>query len=227
MKIVFATNNKHKLDEVRAILGEQIEVLSLADIGCHDDIPETGRTLEENALQKARYIWDHYHLPCFADDTGLEVEALGGAPGVFSARYAAVRYAALTTQHAEPHTPPLSHDSQANMSQLLRDLGECTNRRARFRTVIALIEKVDVCPCGCTSVKREHLFEGIVEGEITRQPCGSNGFGYDPVFRPEGFDNTFAELPAETKNAISHRARATAKLCEFLKFFYFFSFLVF
>lgn len=214
MKIVFATNNKHKLEEIRAILGERMEVLSLKDIGCDVDIPETGKTLQENALQKARYVWDHYHLSCFADDTGLEVDALDGAPGVYSARYAAVRYVAAQSQQTEQ--APDSHDSEANMTQLLSDLGENNNRRARFRTVIALILKKDVCPCGCTSIKQEHLFEGIVEGEITRERSGVEGFGYDPIFRPEGYDKTFAELGADVKNQISHRARATKKLAEFL-----------
>lgn len=223
-RIVFATNNAHKLSEIRAILGNEIEVLSLQDIGCDVDIPETGTTLEENALIKARYVYDHYHLSCFADDTGLEVEALDGAPGVYSARYAEMRYAATESQHTvaapksqESEAAPKSHDSEANMTQLLKDLGENNNRRARFRTVIALIEKKDVCPCGCTSIKREHLFEGIVEGEITRERSGAEGFGYDPIFRPDGYDKTFAELGVEVKNQISHRARATQKLAEFLK----------
>jgi XTP/dITP diphosphohydrolase len=214
MKIVFATNNAHKLEEIRAILGEKIEVLSLKDIGCDVDIPETGETLQENALQKARYVWEHYHLSCFADDTGLEVDALEGAPGVFSARYAAVRYAATKSQPTE--NAPASHDSEANMAQLLSDLGENNNRKARFRTVIALILKKDVCPCGCTSIKQEHLFEGIVEGEITRKRSGVGGFGYDPIFRPDGYEHTFAELGADIKNQISHRALATKKLCDFL-----------
>ena len=203
MKIVFATNNQHKLDEVRAILGDHIEVLSLNDIGCHADIPETGTTLEENARQKANYIWEHYHLPCFADDTGLEVDALGGAPGVYSARYAAME-------------GQEGHDSEANMARLLRELGENNNRHARFRTIIALILKKDVCPCGCTSIKQEYQFEGIVEGEITRQKSGAEGFGYDPIFRPDGYTQTFAELGTDVKNSISHRARAVAKLCDFL-----------
>ena len=205
-KIVFATNNAHKLSEIRQILGDRVEVLSLKDIGCDVDIPETGTTLEANALQKARYIWDHYHLSCFADDTGLEVEALHGAPGIYSARYAAM----------EEGREAVSHDSEANMARLLRELNEKVNRKARFRTVIALIEKVDVCPCGCTSIKKEHLFEGIVEGEITRERSGAEGFGYDPIFRPDGYDKTFAELGADIKNQISHRARAVAKLYEFL-----------
>ena len=200
MKIVFATNNKHKLEEIRSILGESIEVLSLKDIGCDVDIPETGTTLEENALQKAQYIYDNYHLSVFADDTGLEVDALNGAPGVYSARYAGGE----------------GHDSEANMTKLLKELGENNNRHARFRTVIALIEKKDVCPCGCTSIKEIHRFEGIVEGEIIRERRGGEGFGYDPIFQPEGYDKTFAELGMDIKNHISHRARAVAKLCEFL-----------
>ena len=205
MKIVFATNNKHKLDEIRSILGESIEVLSLKDIGCDADIPETGKTLDENALQKAQYVYDNYHLDCFADDTGLEVDALDGAPGVYSARYAN-----MENPSAE------SHDAEANMSRLLRELGENNNRKARFRTVIALIRKKDVCPCGCTSIKEIYKFEGIVEGEIIRERRGGEGFGYDPIFQPDGYDKTFAELGMDIKNQISHRARATQKLCEFL-----------
>ena len=216
MKIVFATNNAHKLSEIRAILGSRIEILSLADIGCHVDIPETGHTLEENALQKARYVYDHYHLSCFADDTGLEVEALGGAPGVFSARYASLAASVPMGRDSIAASVPPSHDSQANMSRLLRELGENNNRRARFRTVIALIEKESVCPCGCTAVKREHLFEGIVEGQIRREQSGVGGFGYDPIFQPDGYAITFAEMTPEQKNTISHRARATAKLAAFL-----------
>ena len=208
MKIVFATNNEHKLSEIRAILGPSFDVVSLADIGCHEDIPETGQTLEENALMKAEYVYNKYHLSCFADDTGLEVEALNGAPGVYSARYAAIVPA------GEPAGP--SHDSEANMARLLRELANNNNRKARFRTVIALIEKKNVCPCGCTSIKVVHKFEGIVNGEITREKSGAEGFGYDPIFRPDGYDKTFAELGLDIKNQISHRARATAKLCEFL-----------
>ena len=205
MKIVFATNNQHKLQEIRQILGDRVEVLSLKDIGCDVDIPETGQTLEENALQKARYVYDNYHIDCFADDTGLEVEALNGAPGIYSARYASMENGAA------------SHDSEANMARLLRELADQENRTARFRTVIALILKKDVCPCGCTSIKQEHLFEGIVNGEITRERSGAEGFGYDPIFRPKGYDKTFAELGADIKNQISHRARATQKLAEYLK----------
>jgi len=199
MKIVFATNNEHKLKEIRAILGSSFEVVSLADIGCHEDIPETGQTLEENALQKAQYIYDHYHMNVFADDTGLEVEALNGAPGVYSARYAALECAATESQQA------VSHDSEANMTRLLKELGENNNRKARFRTVIALIEQGTV-----------HEFEGIVEGEIIRERRGGEGFGYDPIFQPDGYDHTFAELGNDIKNQISHRARATKKLANYL-----------
>ena len=209
MKIVFATNNEHKLSEIRAILGPSFDVVSLADIGCHEDIPETGQTLEENALMKAEYVYNKYHLSCSADDTGLEVEALNGAPGVYSARYAAIVPA------GEPAGP--SHDSEANMARLLRELANNNNRKARFRTVIALIEKKDVCPCGCTSIKVVHKFEGIVNGEITREKSGAEGFGYDPIFRPDGYDKTFAELGLDIKNQISHRARTTQKLAEYLK----------
>ena len=199
------------MQEIRQILGDRVEVLSLKDIGCDVDIPETGQTLEENALQKARYVYDHYHIDCFADDTGLEVEALNGAPGVYSARYAAM----------EPMSPispmrPMSHDSEANMARLLRELANQDRRTACFRTVIALIQKTDVCPCGCTSIKQEHLFEGIVKGEITKERSGVEGFGYDPIFRPDGFQQTFAEMTAEQKNGISHRGRAVAKLADYL-----------
>jgi XTP/dITP diphosphohydrolase len=208
MKIVFATNNQHKLEEIRAILGSKFEVLSLADIGCHEDIPETGQTLEENALMKAQYIYDKYHVDCFADDTGLEVDALGGAPGVYSARYAAMESADGTAA---------SHDSEANMVRLLRELGNSDQRKARFRTVIALVEKQNVCPCGCTSIKQIHRFEGIVNGEIIREKRGGEGFGYDPIFQPEGYNQTFAELGVDIKNQISHRAKASQKLAEYLK----------
>ena len=211
MKIVFATNNKHKLDEIRSILGDSIEVLSLNDIGCDVDIPETGKTLEENALQKAQYVYDNYHIDCFADDTGLEVEALDGAPGVYSARYAA-----LPDNPVKSEGGASSHDSEANMTRLLYELNGKDNRKARFRTVIALIQKKDVCPCGCTSIKEIHKFEGIVEGEIIRERRGGEGFGYDPIFQPNGYDKTFAELGMDIKNHISHRARATQKLAEFL-----------
>lgn len=194
MKIVFATNNAHKLDEVRAILqGTGIEILSLNDIGCHEDIPEDAGTLEGNAMQKARYVKSHYGYDCFADDTGLEVNALGGAPGVYSARYASLDNAAAA-----------SHDSDANMLRLLRELNGKTDRAAQFRTVIALIFQ-----------GKENLFEGIVRGVITTERHGTDGFGYDPVFQPDGYNTTFAEMTAEEKNAISHRGRATAKLAGF------------
>lgn len=201
MKIVFATNNQHKLQEIRDILGSEFEIVSLKDIGCDVDIPETGNTLEENAMQKAQYVYDHYNLSCFADDTGLEVEALNGEPGVHSARYA----------------EGTDHDSEANMAKLLRNLEGKDNRKARFRTVIALIQKQDVCPCGCTSIKKVNRFEGIVDGSIATEKHGTAGFGYDPIFVPEGYDKSFAELGEEIKNGISHRARAVAKLAEYLK----------
>ena len=189
MKIVFATNNQHKLSEIRNILGNRFEVVSLSDIGCHEDIAETGQTLEENALLKARYIHDKYNIDCFADDTGLEVYSLGGAPGVYSARYAGP-----------------GHDSQANMTKLLNELKDKSDRRARFRTVIALIMD------GKTTT-----FEGIVNGEIISERRGGEGFGYDPIFRPEGYNQTFAEIGVGVKNQISHRARATQKLAKYLK----------
>lgn len=195
MKIVFATNNKHKLDEIRSILGNRVEVLSLADINCHDDIPETGTTLEANAMQKAEYIASKYGMSVFADDTGLEVDALNGAPGVYSARYAGGD----------------GHDSEANMTKLLAELGENNNRNARFRTVIALIITDDNGQQ--TTVEQ---FEGIVNGTIIRERRGGEGFGYDPIFQPEGYNETFAELGNDIKNTISHRARAVAKLAEYL-----------
>lgn len=201
MKIVFATNNQHKLQEIRDILGNEFEIVSLKDIGCDVDIPETGNTLEENAMQKAQYVYDHYNLSCFADDTGLEVEALNGEPGVHSARYA----------------EGTDHDSEANMAKLLRNLEGKDNRKARFRTVIALIQKQDVCPCGCTSIKKVNRFEGIVDGSIATEKHGTAGFGYDPIFVPKGYDKSFAELGESIKNGISHRARAVAKLAEYLK----------
>lgn len=188
-KLVFATNNKHKLEEIRAILGSKIDTLSLDDINCHEDIPETADSLEGNAQIKAQFVYDHYHLDCFADDTGLEVEALNGAPGVFSARYAGGE----------------GHDSEANMKKLLSEMQDKTNRKARFRTVIAFIEQGEI-----------RLFEGIVNGCITEEKHGDSGFGYDPIFRPDGFSETFAEMGNESKNQISHRANAVKKLCEYL-----------
>ena len=205
MKIVFATNNGHKLSEIRQILGSRVEVLSLKDIGCDVDIPETGTTLEANALQKAQYVYDHYHIDCFADDTGLEVDALNGAPGVYSARYAAMGPMSPIGQISPMNPTGPTHDSEANMTRLLLELGENNNRKARFRTVIALIQQGEV-----------HEFEGIVTGQIIRERRGGEGFGYDPIFQPDGYDQTFAELGVEVKNQISHRARATAKLADFI-----------
>ncbi len=188
-KLVFATNNAHKLSEVSAILGDKIELLSLNDIDCQDDIPETADTLEGNALMKARYIYNKYQQNCFADDTGLEVEALNGAPGIYSARYAEGE----------------SHNSEANMKKLLANLEGETNRKAQFRTVVAVI--ID---------GKEHLFEGVVKGNIIENKRGTTGFGYDPIFVPEEHNKTFAELGDEVKNRISHRSRAVEKLCKFL-----------
>ena len=189
MKIVFATNNKHKLEEIKDILGKDFEIVSLAEIGCHEDIPETGLTLEENARQKSTYIVEHYNHDCFADDTGLEVDALNGEPGVHSARYA----------------EGTDHDSEANMRKLLSKRSNVKDRTARFRTVISLI---------INGV--EHQFEGRVEGRIATEKHGKEGFGYDPIFIPEGYDKSFAELGEEVKNQISHRARAVKKLAEYL-----------
>lgn len=186
-KLVFATNNAHKLEEVRAILGNNYEVLSLADINLHEDIPETAGTLEGNSLQKAQYVKQHFGLDCFADDTGLEVDALNGEPGVYSARYARE-----------------GHDSEANLSKLLLKMNKKRNRKARFRTIVALIQGEDI-----------HLFEGIVNGTIIKERRGEGGFGYDPIFVPEGYSQTLAEI-GEEKNKISHRARAIAKLADFL-----------
>lgn len=216
-KIVFATNNLHKLEEIRQILGSSMEVVSLADIGCHADIPETADTLEGNALQKAQYVWNHYHMSVFADDTGLEVDALGGAPGVHSARYA----------------EGTDHNSEANMEKLLRELNGKTSRTARFRTVIALLLAEDgneaeaakdeeaangaeATKAPCTTPKA-HLFEGRVDGTIATEKRGTAGFGYDPLFVPDGYDQSFAQLGTDIKNTISHRARAVEKLCCFLK----------
>ena len=190
MKIVFATNNQNKLIEVRNILGNQFDIVSLKDIGCYEDIPEKGQTLKDNALIKAQYVYDKYHVNCFADDTGLECDALGGAPGVYSARYAGGE----------------GHDSQANMTKLLNELENNNNRKARFRTVIALIINGKVT-----------TFDGIVNGEIIRERRGGEGFGYDPIFQPDGYNQTFAELRTDIKNQISHRARATQKLAEYLR----------
>lgn len=188
MKLVFATNNKHKLDEVQKIALRQIQIVSLADIQCHDDIPETADTLQGNALQKARYIKEKYGYDCFADDTGLEVEALNNAPGVYSARYAGP-----------------GHDAEANMQKLLREMEGQENRKARFRTVIALIVN-----------EKEYLFEGEVKGVILTERRGEAGFGYDPLFCPEHHTLSFAEMGNELKNTISHRAEAVKLLSAFL-----------
>lgn len=188
MELVFATNNQHKLEELQSILGNRFTVLSLKDIGCTEEIPEEQPTLEGNARQKAYYIFEKYGRACFADDTGLEIEALGNEPGVFSARYAGE-----------------SKDSQANMDKVLLKLSEINKREARFRTVISLVIN-----------NREKQFEGIVEGEITREKRGSSGFGYDPIFLPSGYDKTFAEMSLKEKNQISHRRRAVEKLTEYL-----------
>lgn len=188
MKIVFATNNAHKLKEVSQILGPAFALATPRDCGITEEIPEEQQTLEGNAMQKARYIHERTGLDCFADDTGLEVDALGGAPGVRSARYAGD-----------------GHDAEANMALLLKNLEGVADRSARFRTVIALILG-----------GKEYLFDGEVKGCISIERSGSEGFGYDPVFVPEGHDVSFAEMPAEEKNYISHRGRAVAKLAEFL-----------
>jgi XTP/dITP diphosphohydrolase len=186
--MIFATNNAHKLDEVRAILGESFELTTLRQAGITEDIPENEPTIEGNALAKARYVWERTGVSCFADDTGLEVDALGGAPGVHSARYATD-----------------GHDFQANRDKLLREMEGVGDRSARFRTVVALILDGE-----------EYTFEGIVEGAITTEEIGEGGFGYDCLFRPEGYEQTFAELSAEEKNAISHRGRAIRKLADWL-----------
>ena len=189
IKIVFATNNAHKLAEVRAVLGEGYELVTLKEVGITEDIPETGATLDENASLKARYVYNRTGLDCFADDTGLEVEALNGAPGVHSARYATD-----------------GHDFKANNRKLLNELQGTENRHARFRTVISLIRG-----------GVEQQVEGIVEGVIAHEESGAEGFGYDPLFIPTGYDRTFAEMSAEEKNAISHRGRAVAKLAAILQ----------
>ena len=192
-ELIMATNNAHKLEEVRQILGNDYIVKGLADIGCHEDIPETATTLEGNALQKARYVHQHYKVNCFADDTGLEVDALQGEPGVYTARFGNLN------GYGE------SHDAEANIACLLHKLKGTTNRKAQFRTAIALILNGE-----------EHLFEGIVKGEILTSKSGEAGFGYDPVFAPEGHTESFAEMSAEQKNAISHRGRAMQRLQQFL-----------
>jgi XTP/dITP diphosphohydrolase len=189
MKLVFATNNQHKLNELQAILGGEFELLSLADIGCNEEIPEEQPTLEGNASQKAFFIFNNFGYNCFADDTGLEIEALNGEPGVFSARYAGD-----------------TKDSDSNMNKVLNKLSKINNRKARFRTVISLVVN-----------GKEKQFEGIVEGTILREKKGRQGFGYDPIFNPDGYNETFAEMDLNTKNKISHRGRAVEKLVNYLK----------
>lgn len=189
MKLVFASNNKNKLEEIRHQLPSDIELLSLEDIGCQEDIPETADTIEGNAILKADYVTQHYGFDCFADDTGLEVDALNGAPGVYSARYAGEE-----------------KDANANMDKLLGELDGNTNRKANFKTVIAL--NID---------GTQHLFTGIVEGTITAEKTGDKGFGYDPVFKPEELENTFAQISLSEKALLSHRGRAVKQLIEFLK----------
>ena len=189
MELVFATNNAHKLEEVRQILGDRFVIRSLKEIGCTEDIPETGDTFQDNALQKARYVKEHYGYDCFADDTGLEVTALGGAPGVHSARYAG------------------NHDSEANMTKLLHQLEKKFDRSAQFRTVVALLLN-----------GQEVLFEGLVTGKIaTERHYGDGGFGYDPLFIPDGYSETFSQMTPESKNMVSHRGRAVRKLADYLK----------
>lgn len=188
MDLVFATNNKHKLEEISQIIGDQYQIISLKELGCFDDIPETEETLEGNALLKARYIHSRYHCNCFADDTGLEIEALNGEPGVYSARYAGE-----------------ACSFEDNIVKVLQKMEGKTNRKAVFRTVIALI--LD---------DHEYLFEGAIKGTIIKDKKGISGFGYDPIFEPEGYSETFAEMGNELKNQISHRALATQKLTQFL-----------
>ena len=188
MKLVFATNNRHKLEEITRMLKDKYEIISLEEIGCREEIPEDYETLQENALEKARYVKEHYGYDCFADDTGLEIEALGNRPGVYSARYAGP-----------------AKNSEDNMHKVLGEMKGEENRKARFRTVIALLLGGE-----------EHFFEGIVEGKILEQQQGEIGFGYDPIFCPEGYRQSFAEMPMEQKNQISHRGQAVRNLAEFL-----------
>lgn len=188
MKIVFATNNQNKVKEVQALLPDSIELLSLKDIECFEDIPETQNTIDGNALQKANYVFDNYGFACFADDTGLEVNALNGAPGVFSARYAGP-----------------DKNAENNMQKLLNELSGKENRSAHFKTVIALI-----------GINNTQTFEGICEGEITTEKNGNQGFGYDPIFKPNGYKETFAQMPLATKNKIGHRGKAVQQLITYL-----------
>jgi XTP/dITP diphosphohydrolase len=189
VQLVFATNNRHKLEEVADKVSDKLQLLTLEDIGCTEDIEETGITFEANASIKSHYVYDHYHLNCFGDDSGLNIDALNGEPGVYSARYAG--------EHG---------NHPANMAKVLKNLQGVENRKAHFKTVISLIWN-----------GQEHLFEGIVNGTITQQPAGKGGFGYDPIFQPDGYDITFAEMSLEQKNQFSARARAVEKLIAFLK----------
>ncbi len=189
MKLIFATNNKHKLKEVRQILGNKFNILSLKDIDCNEEIPETQNTIKGNASQKSRFVYEKYKIDCFADDTGLEIDALNGAPGVYSARYAGENCS-----------------FEDNVQKVLKELENIENRKARFKTVISLIIN-----------KKEYFFEGIINGTITTQKKGYDGFGYDPIFLPDGCAGTFAELPPDEKNKISHRGIATRKLIAFLQ----------
>jgi len=187
-QLVFATNNAHKLEEVQAKVGDRFKIVSLDDIACHDDIEETGLTFNENASIKSRYIYQRYNLNCFGDDSGLEIEALNNEPGIYSARYAG--------KHG---------DHEANIDKVLNNLKNETNRKARFRTVISLMWN-----------GKEHFFDGIVNGTIRHERCGAAGFGYDPIFQPDGYDVTFAEMSMNEKNRISHRGRAVDLLINFL-----------
>lgn len=189
-KLIFVTNNPHKLEEIRKIVGERIEIYSLKEINCLEEIPETADTIRDNAIMKAQYVAEKYGVDCFADDTGLEVSALGGAPGVHTARYASAE----------------GHDTVGNMQLLLQNLEGETDRSAQFVTYIALIIKGEI-----------RTFEGVCKGTILTQMQGNEGFGYDPIFQPEGFEETFAQMSSEQKNAVSHRGKATRKLIEYLK----------
>lgn len=189
-KLIFVTNNPHKLEEIRKIVGERIKIYSLKDINCFEEIPETADTIRDNAIMKAQYVADKYGVDCFADDTGLEVSALGGVPGVHTARYASAE----------------GHDTMGNMQLLLQNLEGETDRSAQFVTYIALIIKGEI-----------QTFDGVCKGTILAQMRGNEGFGYDPIFQPEGFEETFAEMSSEQKNAVSHRGKATRKLIEYLK----------
>jgi len=193
MKLCLATNNAHKVEELQALLGEKFQLQTLKEIGCFDDIPETANTFDGNSLQKAVYVWERFKIDCIADDSGLEVDALNGEPGVFSARYAGTPSVGEQVNHAK------------NIEKLLRNLKGIENRAAQFRSVITLLINGE-----------SHFFEGIIRGKITQERHGEKGFGYDPIFMPEGYDRTFAEMTMEEKNPISHRGLAVAKMIDFL-----------